>query len=196
MDHVLGEIKSVTLIDNINVSGTKPEGIDLIPISKLKGYLKWREKEFVERYNEAAYSSIENGYTSFEVRLENSFRLLAIMNTAALNWEGKTAFPWILKITFYYKGRKNDGFPEDAAYELMDQIEEAIVEALPEQEGYINIGRETGNDIRDLYIASSEFRQSSKVLYAIIKQFEGQMKMDYNIFKDKYWQTFERYHQL
>lgn len=191
LDHILGEIKSLTLIDNLSISNEKPKDIDLIPINKLKGYLKWREKEFVERYLANVNTAIEDTYTSFEVRMEDGPKLLAIMNTAALDWDGKSAYPWILKTTFKYKGK--DGFPVEADYELMEQIEAAIMARLPKEKGYIHIGREIGNNIRDLFIASSEFRHCSKVLHAIVAQNESQVSIEYNIFKDKYWQSFERY---
>ncbi|TEB41276.1 DUF695 domain-containing protein, partial [Flavobacterium circumlabens] len=48
LDNYLGELQSVTLIDNMKMSGNDGISEELIPIEKLKDYLIWREKEFVE----------------------------------------------------------------------------------------------------------------------------------------------------
>ena len=50
LDNFLGELKSVTTIDNLNIINTKDASTDLIPLGKLKDFLTWREKEFVEKY--------------------------------------------------------------------------------------------------------------------------------------------------
>ena len=49
LDNYLGELKTVTLIDELEVIGKDQASKELIPISKLKDYLIWREKEFVEK---------------------------------------------------------------------------------------------------------------------------------------------------
>lgn len=196
LDHLLGEINSIMLIDHLSISAVIPEGIDLIPISKLKDYLVWRQKEFVERYNDTRFNSEDDQYTTYEAQLEDGNRLLAIMNNTALAWDGKSAHPWIMKVTFQYDSGTEDGFPDGPAGELMDEVEQEIAAKLSSDNGYIHIGRETGGGIRDLYIACTEFRNSSKVMHDIIKKYAISIKMEYTIFKDKYWQTFERYSNI
>lgn len=196
LDHLLGEINSIMLIDHLSISGQKPEDVDLIPISKLKDYLVWRQKEFVERYNDTRFNSEDNLYTTYEAQLEDGNRLLAVMNSTALAWDGKSSHPWIAKVTFQYENATEDGFPDGSGYKLMDGIEEVITTELSATSGHINIGRETGSGIRDLYIACTEFRNSSKVLHEIVTRYGTQIKMDHTIFKDKYWQTFERYRNI
>lgn len=50
LDNFLGELDFVVTVDSIRVTGRDQVTEDLIPIHKLKDYLKWRQKEFVEKY--------------------------------------------------------------------------------------------------------------------------------------------------
>ena len=52
LDIFLGELNVITSIDNINVASKRNFDQDLIPIHKLKDFLIWREKEFIEKYSE------------------------------------------------------------------------------------------------------------------------------------------------
>ena len=49
LDHYLGELNSLTIIDNINFKEKGEVEKELIPIEKLKSFIIWREKEFVEK---------------------------------------------------------------------------------------------------------------------------------------------------
>lgn len=66
LDNYLGELHSVTLIDNMSVTGPENVSEELIPIEKLKDYLIWREKEFVEKYEGTRHSTENDGYANFE----------------------------------------------------------------------------------------------------------------------------------
>jgi hypothetical protein len=54
------------------------------------------------------------------------------------------------------------------------------------------IGRETADNSKSIYFASKDFRQPSKVFDRIIKD-NPQYKISLEIYKDKYWQSFEHY---
>lgn len=115
------------------------------------------------------------------------------MNTAALNWAFKGSHPWILKIAINYDGAANEGFPDAETLARINQFDDLLLDYFPESDGFINLGRETGEGIREIYFACKGFREPSRITQHLILQFAGKLEMDYQIFKDKYWQTFERY---
>jgi hypothetical protein len=46
---------------------------------------------------------------------------------------------------------------------------------------------------RKIYFACQDFRTPSKVLYQFQQDYAGTLDMEYALYKDKYWQTFERF---
>ena len=92
-----------------------------------------------------------------------------------------------------YDGKNNDGMPNESTYQLLDEIEVKIMEQLIDSEGYLNIGRQTADSIREVYLACIEFRTPSKVLQNIKKEYQNRIELDFDIYKDKYWQSFNRF---
>lgn len=89
LDNLLGELNFATTIDNLIVEGkTHPEK-ELIPIEKLKSYLIWREKEFVEKYESVRHTSDNDTYSSFDSTTTNGSPIVSIINTGLLNWDYK-----------------------------------------------------------------------------------------------------------
>ncbi|MGB0862851.1 MAG: DUF695 domain-containing protein, partial [Saprospiraceae bacterium] len=80
LDNYLGELNAITTIDNLKVISKEEAEEELIPISKLKAFLIWREKEFVEKYNGTRYNTKDDGYSCFEGEFENGNGLIAIIN--------------------------------------------------------------------------------------------------------------------
>ena len=83
--------------------------------------------------------------------------------------------------------------PDDDTYQLLSKVEDEILAELHDAEGYLNIGRETAKDVRSVYFACKEFRKPSKVLNKIRDQYAGNIEIDIDIYKDKYWQSFDRF---
>ena len=67
------------------------------------------------------------------------------------------------------------------------------MEQLKDHEGFINIGRQTADGARNIYFACNNFRKPSKVLYEISKSYEHRLKINYDIFKDKYWRSLDQF---
>lgn len=193
LDNFLGELNAVTKIDHASVISSEQAEQELIPISKLKDYIIWREKEFVEKYSGTRYDTENDEHVSFEATLNNGLPLIGIINTSLLNWDRKPSHPWILKIQIEFNGRKNNGMPDDQTYQLLNEMEDEIMHKLKDADGFLNIGRETGDNLREVYFACKDFRKPSKVVHEISKKHAGQFKVGYEIFKDKYWRSFERY---
>jgi hypothetical protein len=118
--------------------------------------------------------------------------LVAIVNRTLLEWDSQASHPWILEVEIKYEGDDN-GMPDDDTYEFLNNFEEEIMLDLKDFEGYLNIGRQTADHSREIYFACKDFRKPSKVLYELTKKYSGQLDLTYDIYKDKYWRSFERF---
>lgn len=194
LDNYLGEWYYAAVIDEIKILAKTEAELELIPIKKLKSYLVWRQKEFIEKYEDTWYSNGEetSPFSLYEVQLENENMLLALMNQDLLEWEGKASHPWLFYIDIKYKGQKNSGMPSERTRKLLNSIEDDLMEQLKPYEGVLNIGRETGDNIRTIYLACKDFRKPSKIVHEL-KEGMSKFEMDFDIYKDKYWKTFNRY---
>lgn len=193
LDNYLGEMDYITTIDNLEFDSKENATSELIPMGKLKDYLKWRQKEFIEKYEGIRQNTDNDSYSGFESKLENGNVLVAFMNTEILSWDKKASHPWILTVDFEYLENHRNGMPEKETIDLMNLIEDKIMDQLKDVDGYINIGRETGNNGRMVYFACREFRKPSIILNQIVNEYIGKIEIDYSIYKDKYWRTFNRF---
>lgn len=191
MDNFLGELNSVTSIDHMQLIHPSQADKDLIPIEKLKDYLIWREKEFIEKYEGTRFDTESDDYHSLEGQLKSGLPLIAIMNTALLNWDSKASHPWILCLELEYDGNES-GLPDQEGLDFMNSFEDEINEQLKSKDGYLSIGRTTAENSRTIYYACKDFRKPSKVVDSMMNKY-NKVKMDYDIYKDKYWQSLEHY---
>lgn len=196
LDNYLGELSLATQIDEMAVAG--PGGpAELIPLAKLKDYLHWRQQEFVEKYEGLRHDTNNDAYGGFEAELENGNPLLAIFNTDLLNWDSTPSHPWIARIDFVYGDEATaKGMPDEASYMLLNELEDLIVQALPDADGYLNIGRETGDGVRRLYLACKDFRGPSKIFSHLRQAYAEQFDISFDVYKDKYWRTFDRFRRV
>ena len=120
------------------------------------------------------------------------------MNTDILRWGNKASYPWIIKLKMEYDGTANNGMPDNQVSGMMDDLEDEIGNFMRESEGYINIGRETGNGSRTIYFACIEFRNPPRILDRIGRSIkpEADFTYDYEIYKDKYWRCLSRYAKI
>jgi hypothetical protein len=193
LDNALGELNSVSIIDNLRVVNTSNAVSDLVPIEKLKDFLIWREKEFIEKYEGLRHSSESDNYSAFEATMKSGLPLLAVVNTDLLQWDSKASHPWVAVLVMEYKGIANNGMPDEETYALLNSIEEEVLEELKDSKGYLNIGRQTVESVREVYFACTDFRKPSKVFYQIQTKYSGTLKISFDLYKDKYWQSFDRF---
>lgn len=66
-----------------------------------------------------------------------------------------------------YDGEKNNGMPAKEMVARLDSLEDTILDNLKVFEGYLNIGRMTGNNKRAIYFACKDFRKPSKLMYQL-----------------------------
>jgi hypothetical protein len=95
LDHYLGELNRLTRFDHIVVRGKDRAEKELVPITKLRHFLIWREKEFLEKYEGTWYNTKNDDYIILNSKLENGKPLVAYVNEALLEWDCKASHPWI-----------------------------------------------------------------------------------------------------
>jgi Family of unknown function (DUF695) len=193
LDNFLGELDLVTLIDNLRITGTAEAEKELIPVRKLKDFLKWRQKEFIEKYDGTRYDTDNDVYSILEAKLESGRKLVAVINTDLLTWDRKASHPWILKVVIRFDGSRTNGMPDTDSNAILDEIEDVILQELKDADGYLNIGRQTAEGSREIYFACKEFRKPARLLHRVQKDFAPRIGIDFDIYKDKYWQSFERF---
>jgi hypothetical protein len=194
LDNYLGELNFATSIDELSVEGYDESKEDLILISELKSYLKWREKEFLEKYDGVRHNIESDKHSAMQAQLQNGNPMLAVINSDLLNWDAKASHPWIVNVKIDYSMNSQDnGLPDDKTYTFMEDIQNEISAELRDTDGYLNVGRQTGENIRQIYFACKEFRKPSKVLYNIQAKYSDAARIDYEVYKDKYWRTFEQF---
>lgn len=192
LDNFLGELNFATQIDTFNVIDKSDAQKELVPVTKLKDFLSWREREFTEKYKNVKNFDEEDRFSVFEATLKNGLPLIATINTSLLNYDSKASYPWISILKVQYDGANNNGLPEKKDYEKLSDIEEKIIEELKIEDGHLYIGRENADNLKESYFASKDFRKPSKVLKKAMENYP-EYKMTLEIYKDKYWQSFERY---
>lgn len=75
----------------------------------------------------------------------------------------------------------------------MEEIENNIAKELKDYEGYLLIGHQSAENIRKIYYACKDFRKPSRLLDRLTHQYAHTTKISFDIYKDKYWQSFKRF---
>lgn len=193
LDNLLGELDFATTVDNLTVGDKGESKAELIPIEKLKDYLIWREKEFIEKYVSTWHNTEDDNYAILEATLPSGNPLVAIINRNLLQWDAKASHPWMLNIIVQYDGSRNQGMPDKPTYQLLNTLEDEILFSLSNEDGYLNIGRQTAEGRREIYFTCKEFRRPAKVMQSLQQKYAQQLPVSYDIFKDKYWQSLNRF---
>lgn len=191
LENYIGELECLELIDGIKIKAESEAQGELISMHKLASFLKWRNKEQIEKYDQIRHSSDDDTYTGYETKLESGHSLITTLNTNLLHWEHVAAYPWITIVIVKLNNSKN-GMPTEEENKRLYDLEEDLNLQLNEDRMCLNIGRQTGDNKREIYYASKDFRVSAVVLDKISKSNIG-FQLDYEIYKDKYWQTFKRF---
>ena len=195
LDNYLGELDFTNNIDEVNVIGKAEAEKELIPIGKLKDFLTWRQTEFLEKYDGVRYDTENDSYAMLEAELESGNMLLAVVNTKLLHWDRQASHPWIGLVLIKYDGSDSNGMPNKEDYEILNKLEDEMVASLIDKEGYLLVGRQTADNEREIYFACKDFRKPSKVFYETQLKYGDKFEIDFEIYKDKYWQSFNRFKQ-
>ncbi len=193
LDNYLGELDFTTKIDYVNVISPVDATEALVPIEKLKQFINWREKEFIEKNEGIRMDTDNDNYSILEAQMPNGNALIMVVNTDLLEWDKKASHPWILEIKIPYDGTQRNGMPDEPTMDFLNMIEEKLLKHLVDSNGYLNIGRQTGNGVREIYFACKGFRLPSKIADQIQREFKDRIGIEFEIYKDKYWQSFNRF---
>jgi hypothetical protein len=193
LDNYLGELAFAVTVDNLLFAAPQEAKQEPIPIEKLKDFLDWRQKEFIEKYEGDRHDTENDNYAVMEGKTTIGESIIATINTDLLNWDSKASHPWILVVEIPFDGRKNGGLPDESTSKLLDEIEDAVIEDLKDFDGFLNIGHQTTGNKREIYFACKDFRKPAKILSQLQQQYADKTTIDYDIYKDKYWQSFNRF---
>lgn len=193
LQHILGEEHYMSIIDRTEVILKDQVGEDLVPLEKLEEYLLWRQKEFLEKYEGFRQDTEQDPHSIYEALLESGNRQVAMINSSLLNWDKKASHPWMMVIAIQYETTREDRLPDDAISEVLNSFEDRLLAELKDSDGYLNIGRESCNGIREIYFACKEVRDCSRTVDHLLRLYRNHFKSDYAIYKDKYWKTFDSY---
>lgn len=186
LENFIGEYNLMTQIDEIDFANdNKFEKKDLVPISKLREYLNWRQKEFLEKYEGIKYSIEDDEYSILEFE-SNEEKAVAVINKDLINWDKKASHPWLLIISINF-----EEYNYDDKWDKLDSFEDDLNKQLLAKNGFLNVGRRTGSCEREIFWANKDFRQIVKVIDHSAKQLDNGFSLQYDLFKDKYWQTLE-----
>ncbi|MBL0743835.1 DUF695 domain-containing protein [Chryseolinea lacunae] len=192
IDNFVGELNSVTTIDNLVVIGKADAKKELIPIEKLKDFLIWREKEFIEKYEGVLQNTDDAEFSVLQADLESGNMLIATINTSILSWENKASHPWLVCLEITFDGHETNGMPDPETDEILNQLEDKLLDDLKDHEGYLYIGHQTADGVREIYLACRDFRKPSKVLHQLTLDYPD-LDIKYQIYKDKYWKSYDRF---
>lgn len=193
LDNYLGELNFATQIDNLSFATREKCKSELHPVAELKSYLTRRQNEFIEKYQGFRLHTDTDEHALVEGQFADGGVFFAIVNTDALLWDSKASHPWILNIEIGFDGSQNNGMPDSNTFDLLNQIEDEAMLELTDAEGYLNIGRQTSVNLREIYFACHEFRKPADVLRVLKKNYSGELEIKYQIYKDKYWRSFKRF---
>jgi len=93
LDNFLGELNFATTIDDLTMAGKDTATQELIPIKKLKDFLIWREKEFLEKYEGTRNYTEKDSFSLLKAKLKNGNPLIAVINADLLEWDRKASHP-------------------------------------------------------------------------------------------------------
>ncbi|WEK37210.1 MAG: DUF695 domain-containing protein [Candidatus Pseudobacter hemicellulosilyticus] len=193
LDNYLGELDFASNIDNLKVIGKKDASLEWIPVAKLKDYLTWRQKEFVEKYEGERADTSNDDYAVFRSESDSGYTLLSVTNTQLLRWDRKPSHPWMAILTCQFRSGQKNGMPSEEELGWLTGLENQLMIQLKDEDGYLNVNRRTGEGKRKFYFACKEFRQLSRIFHQLQNEYSARFDIDYTIYKDKYWQTFDHY---
>lgn len=194
IQNALGEINVATLLDYYEVSGPPADTSELIPVNKLPDYLIWRQKEFVEKYDNVIELP-EDTYNTIEGEDEDGNIMMAIAVSSYEHWPYKPAFPWLVAVQMEYTETEN-GLPDEPVLQQLHDTEDAIIKLLTKELETLYAASKTYKGCRTAYFYSKSYRNPSLLLHRFLDQYKGDVTVGFFIERDKYWQNTQEFFGL
>lgn len=188
LDNLLGELNIATATDNIRVLADTGYENGAQPLNLLKPLLEAQNTALMAFRNEVWENRGKEQYLTLQGIFDNGLPYTSILNHSAAKYSSKPAYPWILCIQMPYQGAANKGMPQQETLRNMQHIEDAIIAELQPTTDYIHLGSETGANLRVVYFAAKDFRKASHILYKTLHAQRSRAELNYQIYRDPYWQ--------
>lgn len=195
IQNALGEMNVATLLDHYEVSGPPPDASELIPVQKLPDYLTWRQKEFVEKYDNNAIELPKDTFNTIEGEDEDGNVMMAIAVASYEEWPHKPAFPWLVAVQMEYAAAEN-GLPDEPLLQKLHDTEDAIISLLTKDLQTLYVASRTYSGFRTTYFYSKNFRDASRRLHEHLATYNGEVKISFFVERDKYWQNTKEFFDL
>ncbi|TCM67352.1 uncharacterized protein DUF695 [Acinetobacter calcoaceticus] len=193
LEQLLGELDKLSLIDHYSICAQPEFDSSSKPIQYL-------QQELADLLQQQAYlddlyatDAEDDEYQVLEAITEDGHLLTALMNSHLLHWDKKPSHPWLMVIEIAYAGNESHFMPSQRDFLALNQLENELELQLHYEQGYVNIGHETGSNLRSIFFASKDFRKPVQVINALKSKYQPQFEIDVRIFKDKYWQSLDDY---
>jgi hypothetical protein len=193
LDCCLGERAFATGIDTLEVVGKPRRGKRASPIGELGAFLSRRQEECACKHvPEIIPEEDQQSFSLLEWTLNNGNPILATINTTLLEIKNRASYPWIAILDLRYETSEN-GMPDKETSDHMFQIEDDLQGRVQTDKTCLYLGRETGNGEKRLFFACADFRGISKLFYQIQDEYSATLPVAYEIYKDRYWKTFQKF---
>lgn len=97
--------------------------------------------------------------------------------------------PNAIYITVYLNNPREDGFPRDAEFAIMGEIEDKLVEALQSKLDAQFVGRTYSNGVRDFYFYTGDVTLHDKYISDVMITFPD-YRYDYGMKEDNNWELY------
>ncbi|MDR1889204.1 MAG: DUF695 domain-containing protein [Zoogloeaceae bacterium] len=210
LDNYLGERYFATAIDNLRIEDKAEATHEPLPVDKLQGYLLTQQTRFAANITDTdsmdadAIDPEHYRYSLLEIRRNDAPHdddasagsekvIVALVNDTLLNLNAGALYPWIAVLILPYASHNESGMPDEKTQQLFERVEEDLLAELPPDSGCLYIIRETGDSERALYFACRDFREISQTCYYAQQKYAEAFKLDCELYKDRYWRTFQRF---
>ncbi len=187
LDNFLGELNFLTSIDRLSFCAPSEAKKDCIPIEVLPNFLETREALFLEKYGGVRSNTENDRYATVQGQTSGGESWFGIVNQDLLKWDRKASHPWMFVLNVEYKS--DNGLPDQETADKLNELEDAFMERLKDEDGFLNIGRDAADNERNVYFACIDFRKPSKVASELEVRYKNTIPFTFDIFKDKYWQS-------
>ncbi len=198
LSFALGEYIYTTVIDRFTIIHTKDAKKELIPLNKLQSYLKWRQSEFIEKYETMWYGETSNYYHEIIANYEDGKKAMyAMLNTAAINWYDRASHPWLFIFQIQYDRTGVDGAePTNEQKKEFTAIHEDLKSVCRTEEGFVSIGKQimyNKENFLSLLFGCKDYRLAAQIGEMMKIKYGITLPIRYVVRKDKYWQHFAQF---
>jgi hypothetical protein len=193
LDNILGEERAATVIDELLLGDAAIADGDKLPISKLASYLDWRQREIAATEQAGELSLPDANFVPIRLGSGENAASSALIDFALLDWPDKLQLPWILEINCRYIGSAE--FSEEALTEV-EGLSFNLNGRLTKEQKFVYFGRHY-QQVQPFscshYYAFADFRVAAKAASGCKAVGAGTWQVEYNIYKDRYWESLLRF---